>query len=434
MHKTSDSKEEHSQMKDKTVFYQIYTQYLRKFYEISQQDLAKSLEISNSSLSKIEAGKQEMDEKTFKKVIEYFENLDPDFHFSFDMAYIAKAEAFIRQYVQAFVMMTYKKNLFELETFLNEPALCHSFAFFYRELLEILYDTFKEIDCKKRVQHLLDLQYFTDDYYLALLYDLLGISEITMNVEVLKRQNKALKTALFYCRGIREDGLHGMILYHFILNLKKTNNPEALEYFNECEHTLQKAGAYRRLTHSKLNKGNLFTSLRFYSLAQEAYADLELLLNHNDEDSLILRVYESSSWCALLQGKYEEAIEKARKAERLGSRFPDIYITFAYGYYKLGDIQSARQSITRFRHAFSSEPRVNFINSFFTILERIMDDKNVPDYLIERLLKKLPDFRDVELEMVLYPLLSDYYCSLGSFQEAYRIQKRWNDYLQFTKF
>ena len=75
---------------------------------------------------------------------------------------------------------------------------------------------------------------------------------------------------------------------------------------------------------------------------------------------------------------------------------------------------------------------MNFINSFFTILERIMDDKNVPDYLIERLLKKLPDFRDVDLEMVLYPLLSDYYCSLGSFQEAYRIQKRWNDYLQFA--
>ncbi|WP_290146297.1 hypothetical protein, partial [uncultured Dubosiella sp.] len=60
-------------------------------------------------------------------------------------------------------------------------------------------------------------------------------------------------------------------------------------------------------------------------------------------------------------------------------------ITFAVGYYKLGDLQSARQSITRFRNAFSSEPRVNFINSFFTILERIMDDKNVPDYLIERL-------------------------------------------------
>lgn len=420
-------------MKNKTAFYRLYTQHLRKYYEVSQQDLAKSLEISNTSLSKIEAGKQEMDEKTFKKVIEYFETIDSKFHFSFDMSYIAKTEAFIRQYVQAFVMMTYKKKLFELETFLNEQAICHSFAFFYRELLEILYDTFKEIDCTKRVQHLLDLQYFTNDYYLALLYDLLGISEITMNAEVLKRQNKALKTALFYCRGIREDGLHGMVLYHFILNLKMTNNPEALEYFNECEHILQKAGAYLRLTHSKLNKGNLFTSLRFYSLAQEAYADLELLLNHSDDDSLILRVYESSSWCSLLQGKYEEAIEKARKAKRLGSRFPDIYITFAYGYYKLGDIQSAEHSITRFRHSFSSEPRVSFINSFFTVLERVMENKIVPDYLIERLFKKLPDFRDVDLEMVLYPLLSDHYYSLGSFQEAYLIQKRWNEYLQFTK-
>ncbi len=107
-------------MKNKTAFYRLYTQHLRKYYEVSQQDLAKSLEISNTSLSKIEAGKQEMDEKTFKKVIEYFETIDSKFHFSFDMSYIAKTEAFIRQYVQAFVMMTYKKKLFELETFLNE--------------------------------------------------------------------------------------------------------------------------------------------------------------------------------------------------------------------------------------------------------------------------------------------------------------------------
>ena len=56
-------------MFDYSRFYRIYTQHLRKYYEVSQQNLAKAIQIPNSSLSKIEAGKQEMDEKTFKKVI-----------------------------------------------------------------------------------------------------------------------------------------------------------------------------------------------------------------------------------------------------------------------------------------------------------------------------------------------------------------------------
>ncbi|WP_300920501.1 hypothetical protein [uncultured Dubosiella sp.] len=50
-------------MNDYSRFYRIYTQHLRKYYEVSQQNLAKAIEIPNSSLSKIEAGKQDMDEK-----------------------------------------------------------------------------------------------------------------------------------------------------------------------------------------------------------------------------------------------------------------------------------------------------------------------------------------------------------------------------------
>ncbi|EOS60729.1 hypothetical protein C815_01189 [Firmicutes bacterium M10-2] len=186
------------------------------------------------------------------------------------------------------------------------------------------------------------------------------------------------------------------------------------------------------LLYAKLNKGSIYIKLGLYPLAEEIYKNLEHSQTQVEERDVLPLVFANYSWCSLLQGKYKEAIEKARKAKRLGSRFPDIYITFAYGYYKLGDIQSAEHAITHFRHSFSSKPRVSFINSFFTVLERVMEDKIVPDYLIEHLFKKLPDFQDVDLEMVLYPLLSDYYCSLGSFQEAYRIQKRWNDYLQFA--
>lgn len=421
-------------MFEKTVFFKKYIQHLRKYYEIPQQDLAKMIGINNSSLSKIEAGKQEMDEKTFRNIIKYFEKLDPEFTFLFDISLVEETERLIKQYIQSFIMMTYRPKIYELEVFLNKKKYWNSFAFFHMELLQALHDNFKNIDCTEFVKSLIDIHYFSDDFHLAVLYDLYAVSAYSMEKQILKQQIDALKKALGYCQSADAIGLKGLILYHLILKQKTSNDMLALQYFEECEYNLQKIGAYRRLLYSKLNKGNIYTTLGLYTLAEEIYKMLEKSQSQIDEKIIIPKIYECSSWCSLLQEKYEEAIEKARKAERLGSRFPDIYITFAYGYYKLGDIQSARQSITRFRNAFSSEPRVSFINSFFTILERIMDDKNVPDYLIERLFKKLPDFRDVELEMVLYPLLSDYYCSLGSFQEAYRIQKRWNDYLQFAKF
>ncbi len=419
-------------MKTNTIFYRLYTQHLRKYYEISQQDLAKNLEINNSSLSKIEAGKQEMDEKTFRKGIKYFETIDSEFHFSFDLSLIEDADAFVFKCLQALIFVTYESSMYKIKDFLNCSKYKDSFAFFHYLVVQNIYDSINGEDCIKSTQYLIDSNFFVDPRYYALLYDLNGASVSPKNNQVFMRQIQSFQKALGFCHGANCDGLRGLILYHLILIYKQYKCLDAFQYLEECEHSLEKAGAYRRLLYAKLNKGNIYIKLGLYPLAQEIYRNLEHSQSQIDEKEIISRICASSSWCFLLQGKYEEAIEKARKAERLGSRFPDIYITFAYGYYKLGDLQSARQSITRFRNAFSSEPRVNFINSFFTILERIMDDKNVPDYLIERLLKKLPDFRDVDLEMVLYPLLSDYYCSLGSFQEAYRIQKRWNDYLQFA--
>ena len=88
-------------MFDYSRFYRIYTQHLRKYYEVSQQNLAKAIQIPNSSLSKIEAGKQEIDEKTFKKVIDFFEKIDEDFRFSFDPDLVEEVESWIRKSVHA---------------------------------------------------------------------------------------------------------------------------------------------------------------------------------------------------------------------------------------------------------------------------------------------------------------------------------------------
>lgn len=415
------------------LFYRLYIIHLRQYYELSQQELSKKIGISNTSLSKIEAGKQLMDDTTFKKAISFFENLDPDFHFSFDFSLVDYADAFILKCIQALIFVTYESSLHELEDFLDHSKCRDSFAFFHYLVVQNIYECIQEKDCMESTQYLIDSNFFVDPRYYALLHDINGASGSLKNDQMFQKQIQSFQKALSFCHGANCDGLRGLILYHLILIHKRYKCLGAFQYLEECEHSLEKVGAYRRLLYAKLNKASIYTELGLYPLAEEIYKNLEPSQTQVDERDVLPLVYANYSWCSLVQGKYEDAVKKAKKAEKLGSRFPDIYITFAVGYYKLDDIDSAKQSIIRFRNSFSSDPRVNFINLFLTLLERLMDKKKAPDYLIEQILKKLSDFRDVDLEMVLYPLLTEYYRSIDRLNEVCVVQKRWIDYLQFAK-
>lgn len=420
-------------MFDYSRFYRIYTQHLRKYYEVSQQNLAKAIEIPNSSLSKIEAGKQEMDEKTFKKVIDFFEKIDEDFRFSFDLNLVEEMESWLRKSVHSFVMMTYESMALDIKRFLEETKYFHSFAYFHVLLLQALYDNFVDIDCMEQVKELIDTNYFQDDYHLAVLYDLYGVSIYSMDKKILGIQAEALHTALGYCHTMKTEGLRGLILYHLTMNKKITGDfASSLEYFEECETCLQKAGAYRRLIYSKLNKGNVYAELHLYSIAEQIFKSLENSQSQINERDIVPQISECLSWYSLVQKKYHEALFYAKKARKAGSKFPDIYITMAYANYKLGNREESRQAIFQFRTRFSSNVRADFIRQFFVLLEKRIDQKPLPDYLVERLLKKLPDFRDVELEMVLYPFLTEYYQSIEDYKNASMIQSRWIDYLQIT--
>lgn len=420
-------------MNNYSRFYRLYTQHLRKYYEVSQQDLAKSIGIPNSSLSKIEAGKQEMDEKIFKKVIFFFEKIDENFHFSFDPNLVEEIESWIRKSVNAFVMKTYDFMIFEIKGIINDLKYIHSFAHFHTQLLKALYDNFVDIDCMNEIKELIDIGYFQDNYHLAVLYDLYGVSVYSMDKKVLKIQTEALHTALGYCHTIDTEDLRGLILYHLTMNKKISGNfASSLEYFEECENCLQKVGAYRRLMHAKLNKGNVYGELHLYELAEKIYKELETSHTQIEERNIGMRTYESYSWYSLVQGKYQEALIKAKAAQRVGSKFPDIYITLAYANYKLDDFAASKQAISQFRNQFSSNLRVDFINQFFVLLEKAMNDQKIPDHLIKTLLKKLPDFHDVELEMVLYPFLTEYYQLIEDYKNASMIQTHWIKYLQFS--
>lgn len=136
-----EKEEFETHMNNYSRFYRLYTQHLRKYYEISQQDLAKSIGIPNSSLSKIEAGKQEMDEKTFKKVIFFFEKIDKDFRFSFDPNLVEEVESWIRKSVHAFVMMIYESISYKLKEIIEDSKYIHSLFYLKKGLIKSFFRT-----------------------------------------------------------------------------------------------------------------------------------------------------------------------------------------------------------------------------------------------------------------------------------------------------
>ena len=363
----------------------------------------------------------------------FFEKIDEDFRFSFDPDLVEEVESWIQRSVHSFVMVTYRSLAYEIKKMLNDSKYLHSFAYFHIQLLQALYDNFLDIDCMEQIKELIDSDYFQDHYHLAILYDLYGVSVYSMDRKILKTQNAALNTALKHCRALDRIDLYGLILYHLILKQKNSSLIDATQYFEECERSLQKAGAYRRLIYAKLNKGNIYTKLHHYPLAERIYQELELSQSQIDEKNIIPIVYESYSWCSLIQEKYEIALLQAKKAKKAGSKFPDIYITIVYANYKLGNLEEARQAILEFRALFSSSPRTDFIQQFFVLLEKRIENKPLPAPLIERLLNQLPDFRDVELEMILYPFLTAYYQSIEDYKNASMIQACWIQYLQFSQ-
>ncbi|EOS60728.1 hypothetical protein C815_01188 [Firmicutes bacterium M10-2] len=229
---------------NKVLFYRLYIIHLRQYYEISQRDLAKSLEINNSSLSKIEAGKQEMDEKTFKKGIKYFETIDSEFHFSFDLSLIDDADEFVFKCIQALIFVTYESSMYKIKDFLNCSKYRDSFAFFHCLVVQNILDCIQEKDCMESTQYLIDSKFFIDPRYYAILYDLNGVSVYPKNNQIFQKQIQSFQKALGFCHGANCEGLRGLILYHLILIHKQYKCLGAFQYLEECEHSFERAGYY----------------------------------------------------------------------------------------------------------------------------------------------------------------------------------------------
>lgn len=283
----------------------------------------------------------------------------------------------------------------------------------------------------KEAQEILEANYFLDEYYLAILYDLYGIIEDSNDQFIFQKQIKILQKACSLAQQTDNLALIGLIEYHIIYRYNEMDTPiKSLELIEKCKSDLEKTGIYRRLLTVQLNEANLYLKLKAFSKASMIYNYLLTKKCQIKNDHLETQLYSNLSWCEFLQGKDQQAIEYALKGKEMGSTFPDIYIVLAFSNYRLGQFDLACQFAQEFMNQDRADQRSGFIRLFMKLLLQVLKDESDILYLEEQILSLLPAFRAVELEIPFYTLLADHYKKHKDLVKALEIQDRLIHYLE----
>ncbi len=411
-------------------FYGAYILDLRKEYEISQKKLAKILHISNSTLSKMESGQQNMNIETFNSAIQYFETYDQNYHFNKEISKLKEAEDWVDRCVREFVDLSYENTLCEFKGYLNNESNIHSFAYFHYRLVHSFYNLFLGKGSMKEVQHIINSQYFINEYYLALLYELLGIIEDTSDPDMTKRQIRALQKASSLAQHTHRRDLSGLIEYHLIYRYGDVGQfLDALNLVAQCIDNLQQAGAYRRILTVRMNEGILYRNLNLYSKAIEIYQNI--INNYSQiKDPIIQKeIFDNLAWCKFMQQNDEEAIIYALKGLDMGSLFPDLYIVLVFSNFRLKNHEQAEHFAREFIRKKTNGKRSSFIKLFMKLLLSILNNEQDITDLSTQILSMLPQYHAVELEIPLYCLLIEHYQKQNDFQAVIQYQTLLIQYL-----
>ena len=417
----------------KDRFYAAYIQELRKYYEVPQKDLAKILHVSNSSLSRMESGQANMDVDLFNHAIEYFEKYDPDYKFNRKIAQLEEAEQWIDRCVQDFIHLSYFKKLDEMKIYLDQENNKHSFAYFHYKIVESFYDLFQNTGTAEDIKKIIDSQYFVSEYYVSILYDLCGIIEDAIDLDVIGSQIQYLQKALRCARQIDHHGLIGLIEYHLMYRLDDLNKPmQALELVKNCKEHLQQAGAYRRILTVQMNEGILYRKLRIYSKAIEIFTNLSVNKEQVIDHQILTSLYDNFSWCLFIQEKDEQALEYAMRSRELGSSFPDIYIVLVFSSYRLKRFDQCKNFAQEFIDQERKEDRALTIKLFMQLMIKVLNQELDVFDLEAQITSLLPFYRAIELEIPFYSSLIDYYRQQNDLEQVIVLQEKLIQYLKFN--
>lgn len=411
---------------------------LRQFYGISQKEIAQEIGISAATLSKIEKGQRKMKEDKVKLVLNYFKKSYPDYCFDPSISKFEESDKILQEAFDDFFYRTYYSKINKYEDYLSDSSNRDSFGYFNYRLIEIYYLAFQHRETLKEIKQLIDLGCYLDDYHQALLYDLYGYAIDGKDKETTEKKLVYLYKARILAHSAGNGNrLEGLINYHIIRRYKDLSKPDkCLPMIEECKSLLQKENSYIRLLHFLATEGTIYQQLNLYSLASKVY--IELLKNCRQvksEQNLVRIAYDNLTWCEFAQTKYLSAVEYAQSALKNGSMFPDIFIVLSYGNLQIGKGNEALKYIKLYFQQERSTIREKIIGDFLILVKSCVESwkvksNHVSEVLINQIIESLPIVRGIELELALYPMLSEHYTFFNQYKKGLYYEKLYSNYLR----
>ncbi|EOS61255.1 hypothetical protein C815_00590 [Firmicutes bacterium M10-2] len=391
-----------------SLFYRNYLKYLRNEFYIAQSEIADFLYCSISTYSKMEQGKKEISFKDFETVIHFYEKKNKRYSFCFDKNKKKEAKDLIRKCIIAFVYRSQKEILDELESYLSDPSNLHSYAFFETKLIEMIYDYFADLPFQERLPFMLEHMNLYDHTDQSLIYDLHGLSKLRaydQSAIECFQSAKALSVL------VNIPGWLGLIDYHLIITYLQSMNPvKAFPLFEECSREFQTAGAHRRILNLRFNQAQCFLKLGLFEEADQIHINLLQTYDQVDTDRFVAIISVNYSWSQFLQKNYANAIKLCQKALALHSQFPDLYITLSYSFYQLDEPEKALSVIADFRTQERTDPRSKMVMKFLDVLESyLLEYGPAFEHLANQLLPLLTEWKDLEIDLLIYQMLIDYH-------------------------
>ena len=365
--------------------------------------LAAKIGVNQSMLYDIEAGRRNLTQDIFNKIIKCYNVTYNDRQSIYDEAYNLTLELF------SYLISFDKPKLFERYDEMHDriEMYQHSKAFIFYDLIQAIRN--KEINNDIRAQYVLNCKDFIDVYdnNIIFIYSILlcfskDISEYTSFLEsvVLNAYKR------YSLVGVNDDIL--AMLYYQIGRIyeSKYDNFEALKFFDKSITVFQNIHNLQRTIQVKIQKANIYFNLKDYDKAEAEYLRMF-------EESSKYGFKRRMSACAnnlaflyFLKHDFENSLKFIEQARLNGTIVPNINYYQAYIHFKVNDICTVRKEL---KNLIDNEDDISTIHSLKLIQSFANEnDKNV-EYYMELAIKdfqKLNSKLDIQL---IYEIVLDYY-------------------------
>lgn len=398
-------------MKEINLFPGYLIKKLRKLYSVSGKQLSEALYISQSTLSKIENYSQAATSELFIKTIIFFQGIDNTIIFDPALNLKQELDSAARNIISSFIDYSFYSNPYQYDWFFEKFRNIYSWDYCNLAILEKFY---LAINSRLEVSDELLQEihsYILDDSYLFLYYETLFILMIQTRDHC--SAEEYLQKASSLAAKIDIPGLKGVMEYHAVtISIRLRKPGKALALFDSAFIDLQKAGAFKRLTFLESYKGIIYETMQLYPEAEAIFMNLKNKIVQLQIPFFERAIHENLSWLYLKWGKYDLCLQAGKTARKMNSRYPDVGIAMVYAAMKSGKYEESENllvsEILMCRKLKTDQSA--FVLQILLLIKNIYENKEQQiEHTLKTIFSQIDLFKNVEAELVIYPLLIEFY-------------------------